>query len=36
VHDIVETTRPSLKKAQYETVGKQGDVLLNEVLPEAE
>ncbi|PPQ87608.1 hypothetical protein CVT26_007387, partial [Gymnopilus dilepis] len=31
VHGIVETTRPSLKTAQYETVIKQGDVLLNEV-----
>ncbi|KAF8163849.1 26S proteasome subunit RPN7-domain-containing protein [Crassisporium funariophilum] len=31
VHGIVETTRPSLKNAQYETVVKQGDVLLNEV-----
>ena len=30
-HGIVETTRQSLKNAQYETVGKQGDVLLNEV-----
>ncbi|KAF8967233.1 26S proteasome subunit RPN7-domain-containing protein [Flammula alnicola] len=28
---IVETTRPSLKNAQYETVVKQGDILLNEV-----
>jgi 26S proteasome regulatory subunit N7 len=31
VHGIVETTRPSLKNAQYEMVVKQGDVLLNEV-----
>jgi len=31
VHGIVETTRPSLKNAQYETVVKQGDVLLNSV-----
>jgi 26S proteasome regulatory subunit N7 len=31
VHGIVETTRPSLKNAQYETVVKQGDILLNEV-----
>jgi 26S proteasome regulatory subunit N7 len=31
VHGIVETTRPSLKNAQYETVVRQGDVLLNEV-----
>ncbi|KAF8875057.1 26S proteasome subunit RPN7-domain-containing protein [Infundibulicybe gibba] len=31
VHGVVETTRPSLKNAQYETVIKQGDVLLNEV-----
>jgi 26S proteasome regulatory subunit N7 len=31
VHGIVETTRPSLKNAQYEAVVKQGDVLLNEV-----
>jgi hypothetical protein len=30
VHGIVETTRPSLKNAQYETVVKQGDVLLDE------
>jgi len=29
VYGIVETTRPSLKNAQYETVVKQGDVLLN-------
>jgi 26S proteasome regulatory subunit N7 len=31
VHGIVETTRPSLKNAQYETVIGQGDVLLNSV-----
>jgi len=31
VHGIVETTRPSLKNAQYETVIRQGDILLNEV-----
>jgi len=31
VHGIVETTRPLKKNAQYETVIKQGDVLLNEV-----
>jgi len=31
VHGIVETTRPSLKNAQYEKVIKQGDVLLNSV-----
>jgi len=31
VHGVVETTRPSLKNAQYETVVKQGDILLNEV-----
>lgn len=31
VNGIVETTRPSLKNAQYETVVRQGDVLLNEV-----
>ncbi|TFK37086.1 26S proteasome subunit RPN7-domain-containing protein [Crucibulum laeve] len=31
VNGIVETTRPSLKNAQYEQVVKQGDVLLNEV-----
>ncbi|KAF9459083.1 26S proteasome subunit RPN7-domain-containing protein [Collybia nuda] len=31
VHGIVETTRPSKKNAQYETVVRQGDVLLNEV-----
>ncbi|KAI5997673.1 hypothetical protein F5J12DRAFT_725199, partial [Pisolithus orientalis] len=29
VHGIVETTRPSIKMAQYEKVVKQGDVLLN-------
>ncbi|KIO04292.1 hypothetical protein M404DRAFT_143998 [Pisolithus tinctorius Marx 270] len=29
VHGIVETTRPSIKTAQYEKVVKQGDVLLN-------
>ncbi|KAI5991721.1 26S proteasome non-ATPase regulatory subunit 6-like protein [Pisolithus orientalis] len=29
VHGIVETTRPSIKTAQYEQVVKQGDVLLN-------
>ncbi|KIM58598.1 hypothetical protein SCLCIDRAFT_1218562 [Scleroderma citrinum Foug A] len=28
VHGIVETTRPSIKNAQYEKVVKQGDVLL--------
>lgn len=31
VHGIVETTRPSLKNAQYETVVRQGDILLNDV-----
>ncbi|TFK63027.1 proteasome 26S subunit [Pluteus cervinus] len=31
VHGIVETTRPSLKTAQYETVIKKGDVLLNSI-----
>ncbi|KAH7924741.1 PCI-domain-containing protein [Leucogyrophana mollusca] len=31
VHGIVETTRPSLKNAQYEKVVKQGDVLLNSI-----
>ncbi|KAG6915135.1 hypothetical protein DXG01_013099 [Tephrocybe rancida] len=31
VHGIAETTRPSLKHAQYQAVVKQGDVLLNEV-----
>ncbi|KAG6329909.1 hypothetical protein ID866_9180 [Astraeus odoratus] len=28
VHGIVETTRPSIKNAQYEKVVKQGDILL--------
>lgn len=31
VNGIVETTRPSLKNAQYDTVVRQGDLLLNEV-----
>ncbi|KAF8056690.1 26S proteasome subunit RPN7-domain-containing protein [Lyophyllum atratum] len=31
VHGIAETTRPSLKNAQYDTVIRQGDILLNEV-----
>ncbi|KAH7906003.1 26S proteasome subunit RPN7-domain-containing protein [Hygrophoropsis aurantiaca] len=31
VHGVVETTRPSLKNAQYEKVVKQGDVLLNSI-----
>lgn len=31
VHGIVETTRPSRKTAQYETVVKKGDVLLSSV-----
>ncbi|EGN95771.1 hypothetical protein SERLA73DRAFT_186989 [Serpula lacrymans var. lacrymans S7.3] len=31
VHGIVETTRPSVKKTQYETVVKRGDILLNAV-----
>ncbi|KAG6873412.1 hypothetical protein C0995_015837 [Termitomyces sp. Mi166 len=31
VHGIVETTRPSTKRAQYESVIRQGDAVLNEV-----
>ena len=31
VHGIVEINRPSLKNAQYETVIRQGDILLNSV-----
>ncbi|PCH37640.1 PCI-domain-containing protein [Wolfiporia cocos MD-104 SS10] len=31
VHGIVETNRPPLKSAQYETVIRQGDILLNAV-----
>ncbi|KAJ7349331.1 PCI-domain-containing protein [Mycena albidolilacea] len=31
VHGTVDTTRPLKKNAQYETVVKQGDILLNEV-----
>ncbi|TFK47736.1 PCI-domain-containing protein [Heliocybe sulcata] len=31
VHGVVETTRPSVKNAQYDTVIRQGDVLLNAV-----
>ncbi|KAI5121382.1 hypothetical protein M0805_001195 [Coniferiporia weirii] len=31
VHGVVETNRPSAKNAQYETVIRQGDVLLNSV-----
>jgi 26S proteasome regulatory subunit N7 len=31
VNGIVETTRPSLKNAQYETVIRQGDILLNQI-----
>ncbi|KAK7694104.1 hypothetical protein QCA50_003680 [Cerrena zonata] len=31
VHGVVETNRPSLKNAQYETVVRQGDVLLNSI-----
>ncbi|KIO22312.1 hypothetical protein M407DRAFT_28185 [Tulasnella calospora MUT 4182] len=31
VHGIVETNRPSSKNAQYETVVRQGDLLLNSV-----
>ncbi|KAF8599455.1 PCI-domain-containing protein [Ceratobasidium sp. AG-I] len=31
VRGVVETTRPSTKNAQYETVVRTGDVLLNEV-----
>lgn len=31
VHGIVETNRPTAKNAQYETVIRQGDILLNSV-----
>jgi len=31
VHGIVETNRPEAKSAQYETVVKQGDILLNKI-----
>ncbi|KAI0958093.1 hypothetical protein AcW1_006270 [Taiwanofungus camphoratus] len=31
VHGVVETNRPPLKNAQYETVIRQGDILLNAV-----
>ncbi|KAG6897664.1 hypothetical protein C0993_007378, partial [Termitomyces sp. T159_Od127] len=31
VHGIVETTRPSIKHTQYQSVIRQGDVLLDEV-----
>ena len=31
VNGVVETNRPSLKNAQYETVIRQGDILLNAV-----
>ena len=31
VHGVVETNRPAIKNAQYETVVRQGDVLLNSV-----
>ncbi|KAG8790320.1 hypothetical protein FRC12_012189 [Ceratobasidium sp. 428] len=31
VRSVVETTRPSTKNAQYETVVRTGDILLNEV-----
>jgi len=31
VNGIVETNRPSAKNAQYETVVRQGDILLNSV-----
>ncbi|KAF9818963.1 hypothetical protein IEO21_02377 [Rhodonia placenta] len=31
VHGVVETNRPPLKDAQYETVIRQGDILLNSV-----
>ncbi|KAF8343360.1 PCI-domain-containing protein [Amanita rubescens] len=31
VQGIVETTRPSVKNAQYETVIRKGDILLNQV-----
>ena len=31
VHGVVETNRPTAKNAQYETVIRQGDILLNSV-----
>ena len=31
VNGVVETNRPSLKNAQYETVIRQGDILLSAV-----
>ena len=31
VNGVVETNRPSVKNAQYETVVRQGDILLNAV-----
>ncbi|EPQ57701.1 PCI-domain-containing protein [Gloeophyllum trabeum ATCC 11539] len=31
VHGVVETNRPSVKTSQYETVVRQGDILLNAV-----
>ena len=31
VEGVVETNRPAVKNAQYETVVRQGDVLLNSV-----
>ena len=31
VHGVVETNRPSTKNTQYETVVRQGDLLLNSV-----
>ena len=30
-HGIVETNRPSAKNSQYETVIRQGDILLNSI-----
>ena len=31
VNGVVETNRPAIKNAQYETVVRQGDILLNSV-----
>ena len=31
VNGVVETNRPSAKNARYETVVKQGDILLNSI-----
>ena len=31
VHGVVETNRPTVKISQYETVLRQGDILLNQV-----